>query len=38
MLEHMQSDRDYYEAKGYVRQEDYSDCGITAQDIDFIEA
>lgn len=28
----------YLRAKGYVRQEDNSDCGITAQGIDFIEA
>ena len=28
----------YLKAKGYVRQEDNSDCGITAEGIDFIEA
>jgi curved DNA-binding protein CbpA len=28
----------YLRAKGYVRQEDNSDCGITAEGIDFIEA
>jgi curved DNA-binding protein CbpA len=28
----------YLKAKGYVRQEDNSDCGITADGIDFIEA
>jgi curved DNA-binding protein CbpA len=28
----------YLRAKGYVHQEDNSDCGITAQGIDFIEA
>src|SRR5258708_6128322 len=28
----------YLKAKGYVRQEDNSDCGITAQGIDFIES
>jgi hypothetical protein len=27
----------YLKAKGYVRQEDNSDCGITAEGIDFIE-
>ena len=28
----------YLKAKGFVRQEDNSDCGITAQGIDFIES
>ena len=28
----------YLKAKGFVRQEDNSDCGITAEGIDFIEA
>jgi hypothetical protein len=28
----------YLRAKGYVRVEDNSDCGITADGIDFIEA
>jgi curved DNA-binding protein CbpA len=28
----------YLRAKGYVRQEDNSDCGITAEGIDFIES
>jgi curved DNA-binding protein len=28
----------YLKVKGYVRQEDNSDCGITAQGIDFIES
>jgi curved DNA-binding protein CbpA len=28
----------YLRAKGYVRQEDNSDCGITADGIDFIES
>ena len=28
----------YLKAKGYVRQEDNSDCGITAEGIDFIES
>jgi curved DNA-binding protein CbpA len=28
----------YLRSKGFVRQEDNSDCGITAQGIDFIEA
>jgi hypothetical protein len=28
----------YLRAKGYIRQEDNSDCGITAEGIDFIES
>ena len=37
-LEHLNFALWYLKAKGYVRQEDNSDCGITAQGIDFIES
>jgi len=36
--EHLNFAMWYLKAKGYVRQEDNSDCGITAEGIDFIEA
>ena len=36
--EHLNFTLWYLKAKGYVRQEDNSDCGITAEGIDFIES
>src|ERR1017187_4185242 len=36
--EHLNFAMWYLRSKGYVSQEDNSDCGITAQGIDFIEA
>jgi curved DNA-binding protein CbpA len=36
--EHLNFAMWYLKAKGYVRQEDNSDCGITAEGIDFIES
>ena len=36
--EHLNFSLWYLRAKGYIRQEDNSDCGITAEGIDFIES